>query len=285
MRAAEGQARESERFVSRAELEEGLGAPAAAAVRGDSREGGIGATALAERMALIAVLFLFTFGGYYAIGLHADPSVAHTLRTPLDDAIPFLPVTIYLYLWIYTAMLYPAFTIRCRGLFRRVAVAYAVAVSVCLLTFALFPVTSLGFRPDLTQLPDARFHEWGVRLNFMLDPPFNLFPSLHVAAGTLAALAAAKARRAYGALGAIVLGGVCIAVCTVKQHYLADAVAGIALGIATYAIVLRPFPVRHRIVSDVAFGWTGPASYLGFHAAVMLALYALFRAGLRPWAS
>jgi hypothetical protein len=254
-------------------------------MRGDSRRDGLGAAALLERLALIAVLFLFTFSGYYAIGLHADPAAAHTLRTPLDDAIPFVPLTIYLYVWIYTAMLYPAFTVRCRGLFRRVAVAYAVAVAVCLVSFALFPVTSLGFRPDLAQLPDARFHEWGVRLNFMLDPPFNLFPSLHVAAATLAALAAAKARRAYGALGALVLGGVSVAVCTVKQHYVADAVAGIALGIAAYAFVLRPFAVRHRPVSDVAFGWTGPASYLGFHALVMLGLYALFRAGLRPWAS
>ena len=252
---------------------------------GDSRWAGIGAAALLERLALIAVLFLYTFGGYYAIGLSADASAAHTLRTPLDDAIPFIPVTIYLYSWVYTAMLYPAFTVRCPGLFRRVSVAYAVVISVSLVTFATFPVTSLGFRPELSQLPDTRFHEWGVRLNFMLDPPFNLFPSLHMAIGTLAVLAAAKARRRYGVVAALVIAGVAVAVCTVKQHYVADAVAGIALGLVAYALVLRPFEVRHRPPSEIAYGWAGPASYLGFHALVMLGLYALFRAGVPLWAS
>lgn len=238
-----------------------------------------------EKLVLVLLLLLLWVVGYYAIALTTDPRMARSLGTPLDAAIPFVPVTIYLYSWVYTAMLYPLFTVRSIRLFRRVALAYALVIAVSLLSFRLFPVTSLGFRPDPRWLQDHNFHEWGVRLNFFLDPPFNLFPSLHLSIATLVALTAWKARRAYGVLAVLLASGIALAVLTLKQHYLADAVAGIALGSAIYAVLVRPVRVGNPQMGEVAYGWRGPGGYLGFHLLVLFALYILYRAGVRPWQS
>jgi membrane-associated phospholipid phosphatase len=224
-------------------------------------------------------------GGYYAIGLTTDPQSARSLGTAVDAAIPFVPITIYLYAWVYTAMLYPLFTVRSIRLFRRVVLAYSLVLVVSLVTFRLFPVTSLGFRPDPRLLQDRDFHDWGVRLNFSLDPPFNLFPSLHLSIATLVALTAWKARPAYGALATLMAIGIAIAVLTLKQHYVVDGLAGIALGSASYAVLVRPLRAGNVETEPLAYGWAGPTSYFGFHLLVILSLYILYRAGVRPWQS
>ncbi|HBZ68657.1 MAG TPA: hypothetical protein DEP35_02450 [Deltaproteobacteria bacterium] len=238
-----------------------------------------------EKLALVVMLLIVWVSGYYTIALTTDPRAARSLGTPLDAAIPFVPATIYLYAWVYTAMLYPLFTVRCIRLFRRVAMAYSLVIAVSLVAFRLFPVTSLGFRPDPRLLQDHNFHEWGVRLNFFLDPPFNLFPSLHLSIATLVALTAWKARPAYGAMATLITSGIAVAVLTLKQHYLADGVAGIALGTASYGLLVHPLRVSRLRTDPVAYGWTGPTSYLGFHTLVILGLYLLYRSGVRPWES
>jgi len=65
------------------------------------------------------LLLIVWASGYYAIALTIDPRAARSLGTALDAAIPFIPATVYLYSWVYTAMLYPLFTVRCIRLFRR----------------------------------------------------------------------------------------------------------------------------------------------------------------------
>jgi len=72
-----------------------------------------------EKLALVMLLLIVWASGYYAIALTIDPRAARSLGTALDAAIPFIPATVYLYSWVYTAMLYPLFTVRCIRLFRR----------------------------------------------------------------------------------------------------------------------------------------------------------------------
>jgi hypothetical protein len=238
-----------------------------------------------EKLGFSVLLLIVWVSGYYAIAFTTDPNSARSLGTPLDAAIPFLPTTIYLYSWVYTAMFYPLFTVRSIRLFRRVALAYSLVLAVSLAAFRLFPVTSLGFRPDPRLLQDHTFHEWGVRLNFFLDPPFNLFPSLHLSIATLVALAAWKARPVYGAMAALMTGGIAVAVLTLKQHYLVDGIAGVALGTASYGALVHPVAGGALPRDRVAYGWTGPLSYLALHSFMIVGLYALYRAGVRPWHS
>ena len=146
------------------------------------------AAGVRERLALVGALLVYCMGGYYALGLSQDPLEAGELRLPIDDWIPLIPATIWCYVWVYTVMLYPVFTVRERALFRRVTLAYAVVITISLGFYALLPVTSIHLRPDLSQLDLRVFHNWGLRVNYALDPPLNLFPSLHLSIATLAAL-------------------------------------------------------------------------------------------------
>ena len=238
-----------------------------------------------EKLELTILLLAVWASGYYAIAFTTDPTSARSLATPLDALIPFLPATVYLYSWVYTAMLYPLFTVRSIRLFRRIALAYFLVLAVSLASFRLLPVTSLGFRPDPGLLQDHSFTEWGVRLNFFLDPPFNLFPSLHLSIATLVALAAWKARPVYGAMATFLAGGIAVAVLTLKQHYLVDGIAGIALGTVSYGAFVHPMPGGAFPRDRVAYGWVGPLSYFALHTLLIVGLYVLYRAGLRPWRS
>jgi membrane-associated phospholipid phosphatase len=232
---------------------------------------------------LTAALTVSSMTLFWLIGYGVDPHAAAVLRTPLDDAVPFWPWSVYMYSWVYTSMLYPLFVIRCPALFRRTLLAYALVLAVCLASFALFPVTSLGLRPDVAALDTTTFHGWGTRLTFFVDPPTNLFPSQHLAIATLCVLAAWKARPLWGALALPIALGVGVSILTMKQHYIADGLAAVALAFAAWALVLR----RYRPPAGtprVAATWRGPAAYFAFHGLVYLALFVAFRAGWRPWA-
>ncbi len=231
--------------------------------------------------ALALLLTAAAMSTFWLVGYRVDPAEAAVLRTPLDDAIPFWPWTVYLYSWVYTSMLYPLFVIRCRRLFRRVLGAYAVAIAVTLATFALFPVTSLQFRPDPTSIDTSTFHGWGVRLTYFVDPPTNLFPSLHLTAALLSMLGAWKARRLWGMLAIPIALAVAISICTMKQHYIVDGLASLVVAGGAYGLFIRPY--RPEPGARVAHGWPGPLAYFVFHGLVYLALFIAYRAGFAPW--
>ncbi|MCO5168138.1 MAG: phosphatase PAP2 family protein [Planctomycetes bacterium] len=238
-----------------------------------------------EKVQLVLVLFVGTFAGYYAVGLTASHDTAAGLPTPLDDAIPLVPGAMWLYAWVYTAMFYPAFVVRCPFLFRRAALAYAVVVAVSLVAWVAYPVTSLGLpgRPAMEAIEPASFPLWGLKVNYTLDPPFNCFPSLHMSIATVAALSAAHARRLWGLVAVPPVVGIAVAIVAVKQHWALDGVAGVLLGAFAYAVAVRPARVAGRSEDELAYGWRAPASYLAFHCGVYAVLFALYVAGWAPW--
>jgi hypothetical protein len=226
---------------------------------------------LAARLTISVALFVYAGIGYFACGLSVDPQRAHSLRTTLDDAIPFIPWTILGYAWVYTAMAWPLFVVKDMPLFRRVATAYFVTLTASFACFVLFPVTSSGFRPALASFNPDNFFEWGARVNFSLDPPYNLFPSLHLSIAALAALSAFKARRFYGFLAFILVAIIAVSICTVKQHFWADGAAGMALALGVYGWLIHPYDARAVPLAARAYTWRGPLLYLALHSTFYLA--------------
>jgi membrane-associated phospholipid phosphatase len=224
----------------------------------------------AERAILASGVIAFFLAGYFGIGLHADPASARELWTPADRRIPFVAESIWIYLWLFPASLLPLFLIRCADLFRRTIAAYAIVIAVSLAVFAIDPVTSRELRVNAGSLDLTRISPWAVSLVYRLDPPYNLFPSLHLSVAALAALSAWKASRVYGAAvacGVLLIG---VSICTVKQHFVLDGLGGVVLAAAAYAVVLRPYERPPRV--DPAYGWRGPAAY----AVLMALVYAGF---------
>lgn len=234
-----------------------------------------------QRIAIATALIAFVFGGYFWIGLTTDPAGAASLATPLDARIPFLPASIVVYVAVYLMILLPVFLIESPALFGRVVQAYAFVAGWCLLCFWLFPVSGAELRPDLDTVATHPFLLWGLRLSYGLDPPVNLFPSLHLGGATIAALSVGVARRRDGVVACAAIVPVAISVCTVKQHFWVDAAAGIALGIASWALFLARWTPPDRVPLA-----RGPRAWWGFGAlvaGVYAAFYVAYRIGLEPW--
>jgi len=217
--------------------------------------------------------FLF---GYFAVGLHTDVLRSHALTTTLDARIPFLASSIWIYLGVFPASLLPLFVVRSQRLFRRTIAAYVAAIAVSCALFAAWPVTSVGLRVDSAALDTTRFSPWAVARLYRLDPPANLFPSLHLSIALLAALSAWKARRTYGAVAFAAVAVIGISTCTVKQHFVLDAAGGVALAVLIHALVLRGYEPSPG--ENPAYGWRGPASFAGLLAAAYTAAFGAFLA-------
>jgi len=232
---------------------------------------------LVERILLTAGLLTVFLVGYFGVGRSLDTTRAHELASALDARIPFIAATIWIYLWVFPAAFVPVFVVRCRHLFRRTVLAYAVVIGVSLAVFALFPVTSLGLRVAPETLDTLRFSPWAVAKVYEVDPPFNLFPSLHLSTAAVAAFAVWKARRSLGIIMFLGVGLIGISVCTVKQHFVIDGVAGLVLASAAFLLFLRAY--RPAPATDPSFTWRGPALFLALVAIAFAALYVAFRSG------
>lgn len=196
---------------------------------------------VALRITFVAALVAFFAFGYFGIGRNVDPSRARELATALDRRIPFIPATVWVYLAMFPTALSPLVLVRPMRLFRRTCGAYAAAIGVSLILFAAFPVTSKGLRAQGGALDPLSLSSRAVALLYRLDPPFNLFPSLHLSIAAIALLSAWKAARLPGAAVGLMLAVIGVSVCTVKQHFVLDALGGLTLAAVVYAVVLRPY--------------------------------------------
>jgi membrane-associated phospholipid phosphatase len=95
---------------------------------------------------------------------------------------------------------------------------------------------------------EADFVSWGITLNQFLDPPYNCFPSLHVGNSYIAAFGILAAGTSLGifAMGWATL--IAISTVVVRHHFFVDVVAGFAMSIALYLILI--FPLRKREIKQ-----------------------------------
>ncbi len=235
-----------------------------------------------ERAVLSGALVLFFLVGYFGVGwLATDPADARSLANPLDAAIPFLLASVVVYWSILPMALLPIFVVADRDVFRRVALAYAVTIAAALTTFVLFPVTSAGFRPDAAAFAESGFAGWLYRLLHFFDPPLNLFPSLHLALAFLAALAAVRVRSPLGALAIAWTFCIAVSVCTTKQHFAVDAIAGLALAALVHRWLVAS--ARAPVPADASFGARGIALFAGLVALFYAGLFGAYLVGFEPW--
>jgi hypothetical protein len=197
---------------------------------------------LRERVAVALALTAFFLTGYCMVGVVAPAERLYDMSAPVDFSIPFSAPTAWIYIWALPAATMPAFIISSRRLFRSTALAYALAISISLALFALFPATAKALRPSTLGLDLRRPSEWLVANIYSIDPPGNLFPSLHLSMTALSALASWRASRLFGSLGFIGLAGVAASACTVKQHFVADVASGLCLALAIWAFTIRRCP-------------------------------------------
>ncbi len=189
-------------------------------------------------------------GSLYSQGFH--------LVTPLDASIPFVPEWAIFYLYLF----YPlsALTMAWFSLveYRR---GYSLAFSLILinaaadLVYLLFPVTTDLWRQQLLAHPlVGNAFAQAMYATFARDPSFNCFPSLHAAVATICwyawhRYAMHRPRPVVRAIatGMLVVGvGVVLSTLFVKQHYVADEVAGVLLALGVGRAVFRRLEITEN---------------------------------------
>jgi membrane-associated phospholipid phosphatase len=165
----------------------------------------------------------------------------HVPELALDRAVPLQPAWALVYgaLYLFLIML-PVFVIRQEEQIRRTVLAYLMVWMTAYVCFLLYP--TMASRPG--KVIGEGFAVWGLRFLYQSDPPYNCFPSLHVAHSFVSALACWRVHRGVGIAATLCASLVGLSTLFTKQHYILDVIAGILLAAIAYVVFLRSDPVH-----------------------------------------
>ena len=145
--------------------------------------------------------------------------------TPLDAAVPFLPLTWALYVLFFPSIAAAA-GVATPAAFHQFKAGVVPAFIVSIVCFHLFPETVP--RPDPAAIENAFLRQRLARL-WALDLASNGAPSLHVSMTCLACRMLWHTRRRWLAAGAGAL--ICLSTLTVKQHTVVDVAGGVLVAL------------------------------------------------------
>ena len=159
----------------------------------------------------------------------------------LDNAIPFVPEMVIFYVYLFyplviLTMLYFAF-VECK---KGYALGWSLVIinAIAVLIYIVFPVSTYWWRQDLLAHPIVgNFWANQVYNIYAEDTSFNCFPSLHAAVSTIcfytwfrySKIKASNVTKGVTIAAFTIAAGVILSTLFIKQHYIADEVAGILL--------------------------------------------------------
>ncbi|MFL6234723.1 MAG: phosphatase PAP2 family protein [Thermoanaerobaculia bacterium] len=184
----------------------------------------------------------------------------HSPELALDLAMPLRPAWALVYGSLYLFLiLLPVFVIRQEGQIRRTVQAYLMVWITAYVCFLVYPTAA----PRPAKVIGEGFIAWGLRFLYSADPPYNCFPSLHVAHSFVSALACYRVHRGVGIAATFCAVLVGASTLFTRQHYVLDVIAGIFLACVAYALFLRNPPreetpeLDHRLAPVFALGLLG----------------------------
>src|SRR3954451_5711275 len=190
---------------------------------------------------MVALVTLVPF--YIFIGQMMRGRPVHIPEVMLDRVLPLQPpwALIYGMLYLFLIVL-PVFVVRQDEQIRRTVFAYLTIWITAYVCFFAYP--TIASRP--AEVIGKGFAVWSLRFLYEVDPPYNCFPSLHVAHSFVSALTCYRVHRGVGIVAGICASLVGLSTLFTKQHYILDVIAGILLASVAYAIFLRSYP-RHEV--------------------------------------
>ena len=170
------------------------------------------------------------------------------LRTPLDRAIPLVPVMVIPYLSLIPLLIVAAVVFALTDLRRFQA--FALAVTLALL--ASYLVYALAQSYVIRPAPAGQ--DWltaAVRHVYALDKPYNDFPSLHTALSAIIAVSWLRIHRRTGVIVTAWCALIIASTVLIHQHYLADIAGGLAVAWLAVAAADRVIDAIHqRVLRD-----------------------------------
>jgi membrane-associated phospholipid phosphatase len=176
---------------------------------------------------------------YFAVGHFQRPRSTTLLELPLDRGLPFWVWTVWLYLPFYAGIFAMAISgLRRRALFNRAL--KGVLFTMFLGTVGHLLIAAEYPRPAVTPPYDGASEAFLAWVQ-AVDPPGNVFPSLHVAHTSALALILRADRPVLGTVAMVMALLLALSTLTTKQHFLLDVLSGWAIAFAVSHWVLRPF--------------------------------------------
>lgn len=189
---------------------------------------------LGTAVPIVALMLLVPL--YIVIGELMPGRAVHAPEIALDRLVPLEPAWALVYGALYLFLiLLPVFVVRREDQIRRTAYAYLFVWITAYVCFLAYPTVA----PRPAAVAGTGFAAWGLRFLYGADPPFNCFPSLHVAHSFVSAFAVGRVHRGLGLVAAACAGVVGISTLFTKQHYAADVVAGVLLACVAWLLFLR----------------------------------------------
>ena len=178
---------------------------------------------------------------YLVIARSAAVGTLHAPVLPWDRAVPLQPTWALIYGALYMFLIVlPVFVVREGDHIRRTFWAYVAVWITAYVCFFIYPTVA----PRPAELVGDGFSLWGLRFLYDADPPYNCFPSIHVAHSFVSALTCLRLSRRLGLAALFCASLVAVSTLFTKQHYIADVVAGVLLAFVAYVTILRGYP-RH----------------------------------------
>jgi membrane-associated phospholipid phosphatase len=203
----------------------------------------------------------------------------HAPELALDRAVPVLSAWALVYgsLYLFLIVL-PVFVVQQEEQVRRTVFAYLMVWMTAYVFFLAYPTVA----PRPASVAGEGFAAWGLRFLYSSDPPYNCFPSIHVAHSFVSALTCYRVHRRVGIVALLCALLVAVSTLYTKQHYVLDVIAGMLLACVAYALFLRGYPreripeLDRRLAPVFAFGIIG---ILGVGVACFWVAYKLNGAG------
>jgi len=224
--------------------------------------------------ALILIVPFYVFLGEFMPGrrLHA-PELALDRAVPLQAAWALVYGSLYLFL-----ILLPVFVVRQEVQIRRTLLAYLAVWITAYACFLAYPTMA----PRPASVAGSGFAVWGLRFLYGADPPFNCFPSLHVAHSCVSALTCLRVHRGLGIAAGLCAALVGVSTLFTKQHYVLDVLAGGLLAGGAFFLFLRK-PSRDAVPAlDRRAAPALAVGVLGVLLLVAAGFWIAYKAGVGP---
>jgi len=191
------------------------------------------------RVTILMVVLVCLVPFYIVIAAQAPGRTLHIPALAWDRVVPLQPSWALAYgaLYVFLIVL-PVFVVRHEELLHRTVLAYLTVWIAAYICFIAYPTIA----PRPADVVGEGFAVWGLRILYDADPPYNCFPSLHVAHSFVSALACYRVHRALGGVAVGCASLVALSTLFTKQHYVADVVAGALMAFAVYGLFLRQHP-------------------------------------------
>jgi membrane-associated phospholipid phosphatase len=173
---------------------------------------------------------------YIFIALFIQGRVLHVPQIAFDRRVPLQPAWALLYGALYLFLiLLPVLVVQKEELIRNAVRAYLFIWITAYAIFILYPTIA----PRPVSVIGEGFAFWGLRFLYSADPPYNCFPSLHVAHSFVSAMVCYRVHRKLGlfTIGCAFVVG--ISTLFTKQHYVLDMISGILLACVAGLLFLR----------------------------------------------